>query len=273
MSTSSFATNQQIDSALQYSESQYHKNTLKIGIVVVKESTSEVNEWINTLFRFHLSHKTLHFYIIFELKKLIKICQMMSTMNYKSNLNHSNEFCVSNAHSLNIIKNMVTEDATINGEISRAIAALWKDRAIVKTFELIKILYKQTTDQDINTNKFKNKKQLLYLTQLSNVLFKNDLKRARKQKNSEYTINVQFCEYFFTNCKNYSITIAENLRYAWNATVTTGGYPIIFDQKTWIDYKLLKNHIIEQNNGQPLCYAGKNLYFHIWKLSHMILSK
>ena len=227
-------------------------------MMVVKESLPEVNEWIDLLFKFHLSHKTLHFYIILEFKMLISICNLMHKMNESSN-----DFCISNAHSLNIIQNMITEYATINKAIARAIGVLWKDTAIATTFELIKSLNRNkqrngiNTDDSDNFNKLSNPRKM-YLNQLSNILFCN-------KTNKEYNLDIEFCEYFFENCQKYAHGMEDDTGYSLRERNVPSMNPIIFDQQTWKDCNLLKQHIINQSNGKGLLSC--NIYFNMWKFS------
>ena len=221
-------SNQNLNLAFQHSRWSTNRN---VALMVYNETLPYCNEMIEHLFRYHLSFRTLHFYIIQQIKRLCKITTLLHQYlikNASSFTNDQTKFKISNHHSYNVINTLITETALITTEIVRSIIVLWKDKGIVQTFELIKKI-----NIDDKTCKI-NQKLANYL---SDVLV-------------EYPIDVQFCEYFMNNILDY-------VRFSHGSYYLPAKDNLIFNQKHWIDYKLLKQHIIDENKGLPLCYGNK----------------
>ena len=69
-------TNQQISIANNYS---FERSTRKIALIACNESLSYCDSLIDFLFKFHLSQRTLHHYILRQLRYMIQITKILNS--------------------------------------------------------------------------------------------------------------------------------------------------------------------------------------------------
>ena len=233
---------------------RYQTPTMNVALLATSETLPYCDDLIDFLFKFHLSQRTLHYYILKQIRYLVKIANTLHTENMHNNSNNSsnmsdhemrtnnvnqqfqcsNLYLITNHHSCNLIQNDITEYTPITHEISKAIDILWKGHAITNTFEFARKHYNGRNSTGDKCNDHDN---------MIDGVFR------------EYSIDIEFCEYYMNNIFDYEQEKESDKDFAST---------IIFNHKHWKDYKLLKRHIMNQNpKSTGLCHANCNslIYF------------
>ena len=255
-----------------------------IALIVHKETLPYCEKIINFLFEYHLSLRTLHFYILTQMKRLVLLSSEIHQYSINTKFNdydynrhkYKQSYRIRCPHSCNMIMNQLTQDSPITREIAKRIVTLFNDRGITNTVNLIQSIFTVSTcdnDHDGYQTKIKEKmKQLLSVTK----------------------IDVEFCNYFVNNILDYCEMRCHrhksssddcdwdhkyhrhHLAVNWKSNSNDNGnnnYGTGKRNMYKYDCQLLKKHIIKENNGESLCcwVNYKHIYFLLGNETQVVL--
>lgn len=233
-----------------------------LAIIATDESIDYIDRIIDFLFQFHLSLYTLHFYILLQVRQIIKLCNLLQSFTCIKTPT-SNRFRIRCKHSCEIIANNLCEDSMITKEIGKKIFLLYNDSAIQNTLKLVTSLNTEAVTHNSSTSDIDVELQ----EYLKSLLLSNEMK-----------IDVAFCQFYFENISDYCCGLTRRFR----------NTPVIFSsRKKYQDCQLLKQHIIntyqdkskklKQNDKLKLCHNEiySNVYFTIGRYmtyQHLLFS-
>ena len=274
-----------------------------IALIVHKETLPYCEKIINFLFEYHLSLRTLHFYILSQIKRLVLLtneihhhCIETKFNDYDYNHDrYKQSYRIRCQHSCNMIMNQLTEDSPITREIAKRIVTLFNDRGISNTVDLVRSIFRVSKCGDDNDHDNDN-------DSADFDGYQTKIKQKMKELLAVTKIDVEFCDYFANNILDYCEMRchrhkSSNDDWDWNykyhrhhlavnwmlksnekgndyntSNCGTGKTNINMHNYKY-DCQLLKKHIIKENNGQPLCswINYKHIYFLLGNETQIVL--
>ena len=218
------------------------------ALLTCNETVSYCDDIVDYLFKYHLSQATLHYNIMSQLRQLIQFTHELHEYSMFHNI-ESSLFDIENSkHSCQLIMDQLTEDSPITPEVGKAISIIFEDNAIQHCITIIKMVQDCTKNENDRNDRNDRSSNSININIINNRYNQELLNYVSlKLLEGEYWIDISFCEYFFENIMHYSARICRNNR---------NYSPLIFNDKTLIDYKLLKNHVTMKNGiTRKLCHC------------------
>ena len=273
-----------------------------IALIVHKETLPYCEKIINFLFEYHLSLRTLHFYILSQMKRLISLSNEIHQYCIDTKFNdckynhdkYKQSYRIRCQHSCNMIMNQLTEDSPITREIAKRIVTLFNDRGISNTVDLVRSIFRVSKCGDDNDHDNDN-------DSADFDGYQTKIKQKMKELLAVTKIDVEFCDYFANNILDYCEMRchrhkSSNDDWDWNYKYHRHHLAVNWMSKSnengdncnsynnygtgknniynyKYDCQLLKKHIIKENNGESLCswVNYKHIYFLLGNETQIVL--